>query len=156
MEASDNEGTWLDKAEYELSVSDTTPILELNGDLDMENNHSGYSDLPIGKVKRELFKKLKKDNFISSKKELTILKLKESEILINDKTLNTRQEKSYKDWLDNYGIRRGPLHQIRICSDYIMIGDFDNEGHFKGRARGKNMILKFKEDPEDGLFGQEK
>ena len=92
------------------------------------------SNWAMKKYKRELLKALLQDGLILSKGELTEMKLRENEIILNDKKLNDSYFLKYRNLVSEIGY--GPERKILINTDFILIGDFTKDG-FIGTGRGR-------------------
>jgi hypothetical protein len=130
---------------------DSVSQLQMVGSTDYESLDGRYSDLPIGKIKKSLRRSLSKDKLIPNRNSTIRIELPGDKIIVNGKALTHPLYQKYEDMLQSWGIVNGPHHEIRISPKYIMIGDFAPNG-FSGRARGRDMELKFKEDNQQGLF----
>lgn len=129
---------------------DSISQLQMVGSTNYES-FGRYNDLPIGKIKRSLRRSLSKDQLITNRNSTIRIELPQDKIIVNGKTLESPLSQKYKDLFKSWGIANGPYHEIRISPKYIMIGDFAPDG-FTGRARGRDMELKFKGDDQQGIF----
>lgn len=92
------------------------------------------SGIEMRKYRSTLLKNLYKDGLILSKKDYVQLRLLENEIILNDKKLNDDQFLKYRKITSRIGY--GPEREIRINTEYILLGDFTEEG-FIGSGRGR-------------------
>lgn len=116
------------------------------------------NDIQLRKLKRNLMKKLSRDNIIENRRQyMTILEYTTSGITVNFKPLTVQQNAYYKGFLDKYGIKPGPDRRIVIESKFIMVGDFTDDG-FLGSALGQSMNISFDDSKVrfHGLLDQEK
>ncbi|MEL6849790.1 MAG: hypothetical protein AAFP92_14815, partial [Bacteroidota bacterium] len=90
---------------------------------------------PLGKMKRELLRKLKKDGLISSAKEEVRMAIGKERMLVNGEPVPGGLAGSYYQLMRKWGVKPGPNKQIRINPDVIMVGDFTPDG-FSGGVKG--------------------
>jgi|GEM_PF-5116084 len=97
-------------------------------------------------LKRSLQDYIKADQFNLGKSRLIVMQYTEEELIINYKKLTQDQKIKYKELLDSYWIKPGPERHLILNKNYIMAGDFNDEG-FSGSALGWAMEVTMKKKP---------
>ena len=110
----------------------------------------------LRKLKREFLRFIEKDKLTTDKNGRNVLVYASSGIRVNDQPLDSNLVDRYVALMNKYGVEPGANRRVVTHTDYIMVGNFTNEG-FKGQALGKNMDIKFIDDRirKDGIFDPE-
>lgn len=116
------------------------------------------SESKIRELKKLIQKTLKEDKLIRTGKDEIVLSYEKEIIRLNGEQLKPSAFKKYQTLLENYGISAGPHRQLRLRDKFILLGDFDSEGHLvQGIVEGNGYIKlsHLAYDPkaqEEGLF----
>ncbi|MBR9920980.1 MAG: hypothetical protein GYB31_09085 [Bacteroidetes bacterium] len=105
-------------------------------------------------LKKQLYRALKKDDLVESKKDLVILEYKENEIVLNQEVLPEEQAEKYRSILWESGMNPSPTTQVRMGAGFIITGHFQY-GNFHGKTSGKKITPDHFTADLDRLLGEE-
>ncbi len=140
-----------------VSETDPTPIASKKESIQPEAKDEIGKISPGGlrKLKREFLRLIAQDKLTKDKDDRNVLSFTTDALMINDKEVAPVLYKKYADLMASYNIMPGENQKLVTHKDYIMVGNFGNDG-FDGQALGKNMDIKFSGNSSAGsdLFGK--